>query len=231
MWYKACFCHVSAPVSALDWWGPHRPKQRSLSVVKILWKFIDQEWVPASISQAHLCGLDRFISEDYSARCCHDNTIMSRCHAGRCQQMCCLPVGDSGSVRDIGDVDFVDWWNRQEVWYWKKKNQEERGTNMYISLKNTQLLQSTQPRIRTGSIVLLQSRYRSEKLCVHVDLHVRLSARQSVSPDRSCYTKSGFNGQIQYKAVPWWPEFSSIKDAGLEQRPLSMPSMTCCLED
>ena len=28
MWYKACFCHVSAPVSALHWWGPHRPKQR-----------------------------------------------------------------------------------------------------------------------------------------------------------------------------------------------------------
>ena len=28
MWYKACFCHVSAPVSALHWRGPHRPKQR-----------------------------------------------------------------------------------------------------------------------------------------------------------------------------------------------------------
>ena len=28
MWYKACVCHVSAPVSALHWWGPHRPKQR-----------------------------------------------------------------------------------------------------------------------------------------------------------------------------------------------------------
>ena len=28
LWYKACFCHVSAPVSVLHWWGPHRPKQR-----------------------------------------------------------------------------------------------------------------------------------------------------------------------------------------------------------
>ena len=28
MWFKACFFHVSAPVSALHWRGPHRPKQR-----------------------------------------------------------------------------------------------------------------------------------------------------------------------------------------------------------
>ena len=33
MWYKACLCHVSAPVSALHWWDPHRPKQRSLPAV------------------------------------------------------------------------------------------------------------------------------------------------------------------------------------------------------
>ena len=24
MWYKACSFHMSAPVSALHWWGPHR---------------------------------------------------------------------------------------------------------------------------------------------------------------------------------------------------------------
>ena len=30
MWYKACFCHVPAPVSTLHWWGPRRPKQPCL---------------------------------------------------------------------------------------------------------------------------------------------------------------------------------------------------------
>ena len=31
--FKACFFHVSAPVSALHWWGPHRAKQSPLSAV------------------------------------------------------------------------------------------------------------------------------------------------------------------------------------------------------
>ena len=38
MWYKACFCHVSAPVSAMHWWGPHRPKQSALSAIENLYK-------------------------------------------------------------------------------------------------------------------------------------------------------------------------------------------------
>ena len=52
MWYKAYFCHVSAPVSALHWWGPHRPNQRQpclqyiKAVCSLNWCFVKAILLP-----------------------------------------------------------------------------------------------------------------------------------------------------------------------------------------